>query len=52
MNLPDAARHLADLIAKLNDAINVIEGDPKLADAAKDLGDAWGDIKAIAKDLA
>lgn len=40
MNLPDAARHLADLISKLNDAIDQVENDPKLAAAAKDMGDA------------
>ena len=37
MNLPDTARHLADLDSKLNDAINQVEDDPKLAAVAKDL---------------
>jgi len=50
-NLPDAAKHLADLIGQLNDAINKIEGDPQLAKVAQDLGAAWQDVLGIARDL-
>lgn len=51
MNLPDAVKHTADLVAKLSDAVQTIETDPNLAPVAQDLGDAWQDIVKIAKDL-
>ena len=37
MNQPDAARHLADLVSKLNDAIDQVGNGPKRAAVVKDL---------------
>ena len=52
MDLPDAARHMADLLSKLNDAINQVESDPDLSKVTEDPGDAWLDIVKVGKDLA